>query len=294
MATGLVKPSSYWFGAAGGPSEPHFENAAPGDKHPENPEAENLEDPSPHSQLCVRHRKAVDKFKDIIFPLSDILDDIAVLEIDSSEESALAPLYKFEEFDMPELVKHPDFDTFAGQLEHADLSDPAAAISSITNRVRHVRVDIDGSQARRLTQFVSRRIGTPTHPQQQPFLNDLLTPGRPVSVGPWFSCEDTSEVHQPKILQDVQRLPNPFTGYLANCLAWDYQDLGYANIAEIPDDDRPEHPVPAVMIFQDNEHRTVALVAGASEELEMHDKRSRFLFDKMPPIVLRVLTIDAR
>jgi hypothetical protein len=52
--------------------------------------------------------------------------------------------------------------------------------------------------------------------------------------------------------------------------------------------------VPAVMIFQDNEHRTVALVAGASEELEMHDKRSRFLFDKMPPIVLRVLTIDAR
>jgi hypothetical protein len=254
----------------------------------------SFQDPSPHSQLCVRHRKAVDKFKDIIFPLSDILDDIAVLEIDSSEESALAPLYKFEEFDMPELVKHPDFDTFAGQLEHADLSDPAAAISSITNRVRHVRVDIDGSQARRLTQFVSRRIGTPTHPQQQPFLNDLLTPGRPVSVGPWFSCEDTSEVHQPKILQDVQRLPNPFTGYLANCLAGDYQDLGYANIAEIPDDDRPEHPVPAVMIFQDNEHRTVALVAGASEELEMHDKRSRFLFDKMPPIVLRVLTIDAR
>lgn len=28
-------------------------------------------------------------------------------------------------------------------------------------------------------------------------------------------------------------------------------------MAEISDDDRPECPVPAVMIFQDNEHRTL-------------------------------------
>lgn len=158
---------------------------------------------------------------------------------------------------MAELVKHPDFDTFAGQLEHTDLTDPAAAIASIPNRVRLVRVEIDGSQARRLTQFVSRRIGTPTHPQQQPLLNDLLTLARSVSVGLWFSCEDTSEVHWPKILQVVQCLPNSFTDYLANCRAGDYQDPVYANIAEIPDDGRPERPAPAVMIFQDNEHCTL-------------------------------------
>jgi hypothetical protein len=57
------------------------------------------------------HRQAIDKFKNIIFPLFNILDDIAVLEIDLFDESALAPLHKFEEFDVPELAKHPDFDT---------------------------------------------------------------------------------------------------------------------------------------------------------------------------------------
>lgn len=245
--------------------------------------------PQMHIQLCVRHRKAIDRFKDIIFLLSNILDDIAVLEIGSSDESALAPLHKFEEFDMPELARHPDFDTFAEQLRHADLTDPAASISLITSRVRHVRVDIDGSQAMAVDSVRFTKNWN-THPPSTTAIartvNDVFTLDRPLSVGLWFFCEDTFEAHWPKILQDVQHLPNPFADYLANCRAGDYRDLGYANIAEIPDEYRPERPIPATTIFQDNEHRTVALIAGASEELEMHDKRSRFLFDNTLPVVL--------
>ncbi|KAI6769752.1 hypothetical protein HG530_004381 [Fusarium avenaceum] len=159
------------------PSDEHPDIPASGDENPEDPEAENLTElahylerrdkfhlargsgTNPKSQngslgvsVNLRFLKSdyatlhvpfyaygigVDDtrtFSYIIFALSDILDDIAVLEIDTSEESAPALLHKFE---------------------HTDLTDLAAAISSITNRIHHVRVDIDGSQARRLTQTKS-------------------------------------------------------------------------------------------------------------------------------------------
>ncbi|KAF5657096.1 hypothetical protein FHETE_10621 [Fusarium heterosporum] len=77
-----------------------------------------------------------------------------------------------------------------------------------------------------------------------------------------------------------------FSPYLENCQLGDYKHLRYDNIAKVPEGDKPKQSMFLTSIFQDNENRTAALVAGAREELEMQDQRSRFLAEQKIPIVV--------
>ncbi|KAG5753045.1 hypothetical protein H9Q72_014477 [Fusarium xylarioides] len=63
-----------------------------------------------HIELCIRHLCNVNKFMDIIVPLDRVLDDVTLVDVESTDDTALSPLYAFEAFDMEGLARQPGHD----------------------------------------------------------------------------------------------------------------------------------------------------------------------------------------
>ncbi|KAG5742727.1 hypothetical protein H9Q70_014549 [Fusarium xylarioides] len=66
-----------------------------------------------HIELCIRHLCNVNKFMDIIVPLDRVLDDVTLVDVESTDDTALSPLYAFEAFDMEGLARQPGHDGYA-------------------------------------------------------------------------------------------------------------------------------------------------------------------------------------
>ncbi|KAG9503006.1 hypothetical protein J7337_005843 [Fusarium musae] len=242
-----------------------------------------------HIELCIRHLCNVDKFMDIIVPLDRVLDDVTLVDVESADDTALSPLYAFEAFDMEGLARQPGHDGYADYLVDADLTQPAAAIQIITPNVRLVRVDLNKCDVFTVNNVRFHkdwdRHPTTTIAIAKAVREMFKDTESLFSIGLWFLPEQSFERHWPDILNNVRQLANPFAQYLAKCRNLNYKDLGFANIAEIDEEELPDKPVPKTNLFIDNEHRTVTLVAGAREELAMQDKRTNDLYDLHLPVV---------
>ncbi|KAF5559867.1 hypothetical protein FNAPI_4508 [Fusarium napiforme] len=148
-------------------------------------------------------------------------------------------------------------------------------------KVRHLRINIDRSEAFIIDNLEFKR-------NLKIHLSAIASQFRKKSKGfleAWFVQEEAFDRSWPDILADVTQFTKPCADYLMDT-RYAYADLAFRNRGPIDPDDRPDRPNKASTFFISAEHHTVALLASAAKEQEMHDDRaSRLLNTPMRAVV---------
>ncbi|KAH7262223.1 hypothetical protein BKA59DRAFT_505260 [Fusarium tricinctum] len=241
-----------------------------------------------HFQFLVRNGARHEKFTELIVPLAEVLDGVSLNDISTENAQAMATLKAFVADDLSELAPHVDASDVLGELlGDADLTDPANDIQKVSSTVRHMRLEIDWSNVYvihnaefnhdwRKHPDAMRRIVSAVRSR-------LLKRGTS-SLAVWFYPEETFSNNWNDVLNNITAFGNPYADYLVN-VRTDHTDLTFNNLGSILPEDKPTRPVEEVTYFFNAEHRTIALLAGAAEEQEMHDDRAASLIDVLIPAV---------
>jgi hypothetical protein len=244
-----------------------------------------------HFQYLVRNGARQEKFTELIVPFAELLDDVSVNDISTEIAQAMATLDAFVADDLSELAPHATAsDVLAKLLGDADLTDPAKDIHKVSPTVRHMRFDIDWSNV-----FVMHNAefdrDWDMHPDTMRRIvsgvRSLLPKRGITSLAVWFYPEDTFKNYWSEILDNATAVRSPYADYLVN-VRTNHADLTFNNLGSILPEDKPTRPVKEVTYFFNAEHRTIALMAGAAEEQEMHNDRAVSLIDiPIPAVVIQ-------
>jgi hypothetical protein len=244
-----------------------------------------------HFQYMVRNGAQKEKFTELIVPFAELLDGISVNDTSTQNAQAMATLKAFVADDLSELAPYEKAsDVLRELLGDVNLTDPAEDIQKVSPTVRHMRIDIDWSNV-----YVIHNAEFDRHWDRRPdtmrrivsAVRSLLPKRGITSLAVWFYPEDTFKNYWSEILDNVTAVRNPYADYLVN-VRTNHTDLTFDNLGSILPEDKPNRPVDEVTYFFNPEHRTIALMAGAAEEQEMHDGRAVSLVDiPIPAVVIQ-------
>jgi hypothetical protein len=244
-----------------------------------------------HFQFLVRNGARHENFTELLVPLADLLDGVSLHDISTMNAQAMATLKAFIADDLSELAPQAKAsDVLAELLGDADLTNPANDIQRVSSTVRHMRLDIDWSHVYVIHDAEFDR-DWDKHPDAMRRIVSAVRSRLPkrstTSLAAWFYPEENFNNNWSDVLNNLTAIGNPYADYLVN-VRTNHTDLTFNNLGSILPEDKPTRPVEEVTYFFSAEHRTVALMAGAAEEQEMHDNRAVSLVDiQIPAVVIQ-------